>query len=101
MKTKEFFMRDEEYARMKAVLLLLAIVFATGLVTNSFGVEVGRMYIVAIFGSFAVISIGLLYHYREEPEENESVEKEEDSGNEESSDEDDEDESEQAEDKEE
>ena len=55
-------MRSEEYARMKAVLFLIAIVFVVGLVTESYGTDVGLMYLLGIFGTFAVISVGLIYH---------------------------------------
>lgn len=75
MKTKEFFMRSEEYARMKAVLFLIAIIFVIGLVTESYGTDVGLMYLLGIFGTFAVISVGLIYHYREEPEALEEVDR--------------------------
>jgi type IV secretory pathway VirB2 component (pilin) len=69
VKTKNFFMSDGEYPRAKALILLVLVVFAIGLVTGRYGTEVGWWYVVGIFGAFAAISVGLIYHYREEEDE--------------------------------
>lgn len=70
MKTKDFFLDSENNARIKAIAMLVCIVFVIGLVTGRYGTQVGWYYMVAVFGSFAAISVGLLYHYRETDEEN-------------------------------
>lgn len=69
MKTKDFFMDNENNARIKATAMLLAVVFVIGLVTGRYGTQVGWYYVLAVFGSFAAISTGLLYHYREHEDE--------------------------------